>query len=290
MTAAARGDSLEATVQQLVLARASALARAGDYRAAEELLAAGGSGGEDAAALDLHARICAQQGRYSEAAGLWRRAVQLDPAKPEYAAALRLAARSEGRPAWLYGFSMLLMVGVLLSGAALAGIAVFGGRGTKPERPPDGGGEPVAASAEATPPGVVLENTAVEVKREGKELVVTFRAGLFSKGARLTREGRAALASVGRQLEPQGSQLLIRVVGSADNAPPPRGYLYGDNTGLGFERARVAAERLRAAGRLPQEAIVLESRGEEAPPYSNETEEGRARNRTVVLRVARRQP
>lgn len=290
MTAAARGDSLEAMVRQVALARAAALARAGHYRAAEELLAAGAAEGEDAAALDLQARICAQQGRYSEATGLWQRAARLDPDKSEYAAALRLAARSEGRPAWLYGFSRLLLMGVLLSGAALAGIAVFGGRGSKPERLPDGGGEPVAASAEATPPGIALENTAVDIRRDGKELVVTFRAGLFSKGARLTREGRAALASVGRQLEPQGSQLLIRVVGHADNTPPPRGYLYGDNTGLGFERARVAAERLRVAGRLPQEAIVLESRGEEAPPYSNESEEGRARNRTVVLRVARRQP
>jgi len=290
MTAAAGGESLEATVRQVALARAAALARAGRYRAAEELLAAGAAKGEDAAALDLRARICAQQGRYSEAAGLWRRAVQLDPAKPEYAAALRLAARSEGRPSWFYGISKLLLGGVLLLGATLIGIAVFGERGASTGKPPESGGEAVPATAAPTPPALSLEDTAIKVSRDGKELVVTFRAGLFSKGARLTRDGRAALAGVGRQLEPQGSQLLIRVVGHADNTAPPVGYLYGDNTGLGFERARVAAERLRAAGRLPQEAIVLESRGEEAPPYSNETEEGRARNRTVVLRVARRQP
>jgi len=290
MTAAAPGESFQATVRQLVLARAAALAREGHYRAAEELLSASATEGENAAALDLRARICAQQGRYSDATDFWLRAAQLDPANREYAAALRLLARSEGRSSWLYGVSKLLLGGVLLLAAALIGIAVAGERGASTGKPPESGGEPVSALAAPTPPAISLEDAAIEVNRDGKELVVTFREGLFSKGARLTREGRAALASVARQLEPNGSQVLVRVVGYADDTSPPAGYLYGDNTGLGFERARVAAEGLRAAGKLPKESIVLESQGEGAPPYSNVTQEGRARNRTVVLRVARREP
>lgn len=294
MTAAASGESLQAAVlRQLLLARATALARGGHYQAAEELLSAG-AGELGAAALDLLARMRAQQGRYGEAEELWQQAAQLEPGNPAYAAALRLLRGMAGRPVWLHGVATLLLGGVLLLAVLLVLIAVFSGRGPATDTQTRGrvGAlvEEATAKTAAGPPTVVVEDPSVEVRKEGAELVVTFRSGLFSRGARLTPEGREALARVARQLEPHGSRLLIRVVGHTDNTLPPTGYRYRDNAGLGFERARVAAERLRASAKLPSEAIALASQGEEAPPFSNETREGRTRNRTVVLRLGWRGP
>ena len=294
MTAAASGESLQAAVlRQLLLARATALARAGRYQAAEELLSAG-AGELGAAALDLLARIRAQQGRYGEAEDLWQQAAQLEPGNPAYAASLRLLRGMAGRPVWLHGVATLLLGGVLLLAVLLVLIAVFSGRGPATDTQTRGrvGAvvEEATAKAAAGPPTVLLEDPSVEVRKEGAELVVRFRSGLFSRGARLTPEGREALARVARQLEPHSSRLLIRVVGHTDNTLPPAGYRYRDNAGLGFERARVAAERLRASAKLPNEAIALASRGEEAPLFSNETRESRARNRTVVLRLGWRGP
>lgn len=292
MTAAAGSDSLQEVLQQLLLVRATGLARAGHYLAAEELLSAGASTSENAAVLDLLARMRAQQGRFSEAEALWQRAAQLDPNSPGYVAALRLAARMQGRRVWLYGVSKLLLGAVLVLAATLIMIATFGELGPATNRQarnqttamPD----TAALKASPAPPAITLEDAAVDVRKEGAELVVTFRSGLFSRGARLTREGRETLDRVARQLGSHGGRLLVRVVGQTDNTLPPSGYRYRDNVGLGFERARVAAERLRAAVKLPKEALALESRGEEGPPFSNETRESRARNRTVVLRLALR--
>src|SRR5438105_13854934 len=71
--------SLALTVQ-VSLARATDLARAGKYDEAETVLAgAVGESGSHPAALDLLARIRAQQGRLIEAQALWGQASRLDP-------------------------------------------------------------------------------------------------------------------------------------------------------------------------------------------------------------------
>lgn len=290
MAPAAGSDSVQEVLQQLLLARATTLARAGNYQAAEEVLTAGTSQSDSAAGLDLLARMRAQQGRFGEAEALWQRATQLEPANPACAAGLRLAHRMHGLRPWLYGVSRILLGAVLLLGATLILIAVFGKQVPAPEgqvrNQSQSAADTAPAIASPAPPAIALEDPAVEVRKEDGELVVTFRSGLFSRGARLTPEGRETLDRVARQLEPHGGTLLLRVVGHADDRQPSPGYRYRDNVGLGFERARAAAERLRAAAKLPREAVVLESQGEENPPFSNETRESRARNRTVVLRLA----
>ena len=81
--------SLEDILKQLVLARATDLARAGRYAEAESLLKEHISDLETMpAALDLLARIYAQQRRFQDACAFWTRALELDDTNVAYQAGL----------------------------------------------------------------------------------------------------------------------------------------------------------------------------------------------------------
>lgn len=91
------GDAL---LTEVVVARAADLARTGRYAEAESILVhLLGDPPRSAAALDLLARIHAQQGRWREAEALWQAAAALDPSNPAYAAGLRRLQRTAGQKA-----------------------------------------------------------------------------------------------------------------------------------------------------------------------------------------------
>jgi tetratricopeptide (TPR) repeat protein len=77
-----------------VLAQATDLARTGRYVEADRLLAENIRDLERMpAALDLRARVHAQQGQLREARSCWKRALQLDPTNEVYIAALERIKR-----------------------------------------------------------------------------------------------------------------------------------------------------------------------------------------------------
>lgn len=82
-------SSVQALVSQIALAQATELARAGKYVKAERLL---NEMAQDATissnALDLLARIRAQQGRFKEAETLWMQVLQREPSNRQAQAAL----------------------------------------------------------------------------------------------------------------------------------------------------------------------------------------------------------
>lgn len=72
--------SYEHLLEQLALAQATDLARSGRYAEADKLLAENMRDlDRTPAALDLRARMYAQQGQLREARSCWNRALQLDP-------------------------------------------------------------------------------------------------------------------------------------------------------------------------------------------------------------------
>jgi type VI secretion system protein ImpK len=281
-------------LQQVLLLRSVALARAGHYDAAEQLLSQLKRAGTPVAALDLLARIRAQQGRLAEAEKLWIQATEFDPSNDTYAAALRRIARRQRRPTWLSILAGLVLGGVLV----ILGLELLGGRGPReavnpPMTPndisPASTGVPTGTEP-SVPPQLNIHLVGVQAKAEGSEVVVTFTSGLFLQRSTLTPDARELLGRLAKQLEPMGSRLTIRVVGHTDDTTPPPGFRYPDNTALGLARAMAVAEHLRESSTLPRTVFLLQSLGEEAPPYPNDSRENRARNRTVVLRVSRARP
>jgi len=83
------------------LALAADLARAGRYDQAEQvLLQARGEPVLRPVALDLQARIYAQQGRYCEAEACWLEAVRLSPGNPRYRQGLDAIANERRASGW----------------------------------------------------------------------------------------------------------------------------------------------------------------------------------------------
>jgi hypothetical protein len=104
-------------------AEAHALARRRRYAEAMERLTEAHARGEcaDAEALDLKARICAQQGLLLQAEACWRQAQLSDPSNPTYEMAMT-ALRRRHRPfaawwraaGWVAVATLLVVVGVLV--------------------------------------------------------------------------------------------------------------------------------------------------------------------------------
>ncbi|MBD3291787.1 MAG: hypothetical protein GF393_02620 [Armatimonadia bacterium] len=100
--------------------RAALMARKGHYADAARLLSEAHQAGEcsDAEALDLQARIYAQQGFHLEAESCWRRAQSVDSSNPVYAGALHRLRQVHQPGPRVYGITAaamaLLVLGLLL--------------------------------------------------------------------------------------------------------------------------------------------------------------------------------
>ena len=117
------GLGLDALLMHIALAQATDLARAGRYLQAESILSEWSRSQEPVpAALDLLARIRAQQGRLAEAEVLWTQALQLDPGNEVYSAGLRRIGALRRRPLVRFPWSktaQLVAIGLLIAGAGL---------------------------------------------------------------------------------------------------------------------------------------------------------------------------
>ena len=133
---------------------------------------------------------------------------------------------------------------------------------------------------------VELGGKGMVVTVEGREKVVVFESGVFASGAKLSREGSALLSKVGRQLAPRAKSISVTVVGCTDNVPVSGKKEFKDNKALGLLRAAVALQVLQSSSGVPPAAFKTVSYGTEWSPFPNDTTASRARNRTVVLRIA----
>ncbi len=129
-----------------------------------------------------------------------------------------------------------------------------------------------------------LSLPSASIRQQGQTLRIAFNEGIFSVATRLTPEAEAALRSLADQLQGklQGYQLMIE--GHTDATPiASADSRYVDNFALGMARAEAVKTFLAQTGKVPAGAMRASSAGESAPPFPNETEADRKRNRTAVL-------
>jgi peptidoglycan-associated lipoprotein len=114
------------------------------------------------------------------------------------------------------------------------------------------------------------------------EVTLSEDQGNFKFGQRdLPDEAKAKLDEVVNQLKgSQGKDIYIEVEGHTDNVGSKDG-----NYELGLERAEQVKRYLYMQHQIPLHKINVISYGEEKPVSPNNTREGRAQNRRVVVRV-----
>jgi len=290
-------DALDVLVYQAMLSRAASLARRGAYVAAEGILKdLVGGANEGPVALDLLARIHAQQGRFSEAEAIWKRALQIEPNNESYLAGLTRIAQIQSRPLWA---GVLLPIGA----AAFAILAVlFIGFSVRYEivqlrtslirdvaqanPAPHQKKNTETVRSVPSAPQITIHLAGATVASRKNEHVVSFDDGLFLSGVDMKPNVATLLSELGRQLKPHASTVVIQIVGYTDDIPVPDGWIYRNNAALGMARAISVAEHLLNNAGLPAGSFLLQSGGESQAPYPNDTPANRLRNRTAVIRIS----
>ncbi|MFV2022538.1 tetratricopeptide repeat protein [Micromonospora sp. LOL_023] len=298
--------ALQAPEATLAINRASAAARRGDLDEAARLLTALGT--PESAALDLLARIRAQQGDWSAADELWSRVQRFDPDHPGAADGRRvvgaiLAGRRRRRPVASPG-RVATAAGMLVVAFA-GGLVAVSGNGTAETTQPTA----VASPSTVDPALVRSRNRADTLQRQLAEieaaeaaaarrladqvaaisraltmpgLIVTrrsgtvevyFSEGLFVRDTQLTSDDAEPLTAVGRRL----GELDCSITVVGHSVPVPGGRTSGGSA-TALARARFAAMRLASASGLPLTAFTLRTADQPDNPFKED-----ARNRTVSL-------
>jgi chemotaxis protein MotB len=108
---------------------------------------------------------------------------------------------------------------------------------------------------------------------------------LFASGTtNLSDEGRALIVELVQEINQQPYQ--IAVLGFTDNVPvgPKLAEIYPSNWDLAGARAASVVRVMEEEG-IPAAQLVAVSRGETEPVASNDTDEGRAQNRRIDVRL-----
>jgi hypothetical protein len=137
----------------------------------------------------------------------------------------------------------------------------------------------------STEPTLAIDMSGARVTRSGADHVIVFNTPLFTRANKLNDEARIQLARLGRQLESVADRIVIIVAGHTDNEPVPHNREYADNVDLGYLRAEAVVEHLAATAALPRHIFSALGLGERNAPFPNDSEENRARNRTVVITI-----
>jgi len=130
-----------------------------------------------------------------------------------------------------------------------------------------------------------VEKGQLQVRQYQNMLTVDVAEKIFfdSGRAALKDSGKEVLAKVGEALKSYDDK-IIRVVGYTDNVPISRASqsIYASNWELSVARATNVVRYLQDVG-VPPERMVAAGRGEYAPIASNDTSEGRQKNRRIEI-------
>jgi len=130
-----------------------------------------------------------------------------------------------------------------------------------------------------------VEKGQLQVRQYQNMLTVDVAEKIFfdSGRAALKDSGKEVLAKVGEALKSYDNK-IIRVVGYTDNVPISRASqsTYATNWELSAARATNVVRYLQDVG-VPPDRMVAAGRGEYAPIASNDTPEGRQKNRRIEI-------
>ena len=137
------------------------------------------------------------------------------------------------------------------------------------------------AQAAANTVGGRVDSVAADVRKLIYEVTLSEDEGNFQFGsADLPDEAKARLDAVVNQLKAKEQNMFIEIEGHTDNVGATE-----LNEQLGLERAETVKRYLYEQHQIPLHRMNVISFGEEKPVAPNNTRDGRAQNRRVVVKV-----
>ncbi|MFD1094740.1 OmpA family protein [Salegentibacter chungangensis] len=120
-------------------------------------------------------------------------------------------------------------------------------------------------------------------QRNGKVYVSMENKLLFDSGSwAVNSEGRKAVQQLGAVLA-ENPDIAVLIEGHTDNVPYGGSGQLKDNWDLSTKRATAIVQILRENGNIDPQNLTAAGRGEYAPVATNETAEGRAKNRRIEV-------
>ncbi|MDR9455953.1 MAG: OmpA family protein [Salegentibacter sp.] len=120
-------------------------------------------------------------------------------------------------------------------------------------------------------------------QRDGKVYVSMENKLLFSSGSwAVNSEGRQAVQQLGQVLA-QNPDIAVLIEGHTDDVPYGGSGPLKDNWDLSTKRATSIVQILRANNNIDPQNLTAAGRGEHAPVATNETAEGRSKNRRIEV-------
>jgi molecular chaperone DnaK (HSP70) len=118
------------------------------------------------------------------------------------------------------------------------------------------------------------------ITQVGNHAILQFEHGLFARETILTDDGNRILNQLGQQLKPFVGKVQVTLIGFQDDSEAD-GYF-----SLGLLRSLRICDLLVRGPRLPANMFMIQPRGEMPSPFSNDTQENQARNRTIEIHLA----
>lgn len=120
-------------------------------------------------------------------------------------------------------------------------------------------------------------------QRDGKVYVSMENKLLFQSGSwNVNAEGRKAVQQLGQVLA-QNTDIAVLIEGHTDNVPYGGSGQLTDNWDLSTKRATSIVQILRENSGIDPQNLTAAGRGEYAPVASNDTSDGKARNRRIEV-------
>ena len=120
-------------------------------------------------------------------------------------------------------------------------------------------------------------------QRDGKVYVSMENKLLFKSGSwAVGSEGRQAIEQLGTVLA-NNPEIAVLIEGHTDNDPFTSGGQIANNWDLSTKRATAIVQILNENGAINPESLTAAGRGEFAPIATNETTEGKAKNRRIEV-------
>ena len=121
-------------------------------------------------------------------------------------------------------------------------------------------------------------------KKEDKVIVTVGAGGAFPSGtAQLTPAAKKIMANIA-EVNKKGSS-TIKVTGHTDNVPLLFGSQYRDNWDLAAARAASVVQNLQESKVIDAKRLIATSKGETEPIASNQTRQGRGKNRRIEIEI-----
>lgn len=120
-------------------------------------------------------------------------------------------------------------------------------------------------------------------QRDGKVYVSMENKLLFESGSwAVNTRGREAVKALGNVLA-KNTEIAVLIEGHTDNVPYSANGNIQDNWDLSTKRATAIVNILTENNRIPKDNLTAAGRGEFAPIATNDTAEGRAKNRRIEV-------